>query len=105
MRKVTFYIGQGFNKAGQAIPQELIQSREQEAFVYLIETFGGFTALYGIGGFKNGEGGTVEPTTAIVVLTEESDRSVENAGKHLREHFDQTEVVYTIEDAPQTFSI
>lgn len=103
MRRVTFFVGQT-NSNGEALDISVAQFA---AFEYLAENFGGFTAIPVVGGWKNPANGStvVENALRIEVLTDVSERTLENAAKFLRETFKQEEVIYSSDYAEVTKSV
>ncbi len=103
MRKVTFFVGQGFSGDGVEIDSPDLASMQALAWQYLNAEFGGFTALLGVGGWQGytPPRSVVEPTMPIIVITDYSDRLIENAAKFLRETFKQNSVLYNVEAAPE----
>ncbi len=78
---------------------------QAKAFNYLNQEFGGFTAYVGLGGYAQGDDSVVETTLPIVVLKDVAPRQWENAAKFLRDTFDQSEVLYTVEEVKTVCSI
>ncbi len=106
MKKITFYIGQFYDSSGTIIAPLELKEMLDRAWRYLIVEHGGFTVSDAIGGYKNETGAYIEPSITLNIYKDGYTlRQVENLGKWLRDNFRQREVLYTIEDAPEVYTI
>lgn len=102
MKKISFFVGQGYNKYGEEFSTKKIAILRKKAYLFLMQEFGGFTVLETFGGYKNFKGEEVfEPGIQVVVYGNYTEREIENAAKFLRELFEQEQVLYTVENAPE----
>lgn len=107
MIELTFWVGQSLNKAGQPMAENFVLAGRNKAILHIVEEFGGFTSYFGVGGWRNSTGVVmVENLWVIKVVAEKLVKNqAENVAKFLRTTFDQDEVMYTLTEAGQKFSI
>ena len=107
MLELTFYVGQSLDKNGTPMAENFVLAGRNKAILHLVEEFGGFTSHFGVGGWRNSAGVVmVENSWVIKVVADKLIKNqAENVAKFLRKTFEQDEVMYTLTEAGQKFSV
>lgn len=100
VKEIKFYIGQEFNHDGHMLRD--VFDRKTQAFKYLAEKFGGFTAVTASGGWHNPDTGqlVIEQSLVVTVLDYHSvaDSKIEATAKFLAATFNQHTVLVTTQE-------
>lgn len=94
MKQLTFSIGLGFDRDGKQLTGlTLLNSKAQN---YLSQTFGGFTWLEGVGGWRDASKLYYdEPTAYAVVFTDTDLPTAQRAARVLAKLYNQQSVILT----------
>jgi hypothetical protein len=99
MKRITFTTGQGKDKDGKDIPE--LDCKQALAFARMVETFGAYTAVMGVGGWAEAQDSPLieEPSLILSAVVEDyiptSDARI--MAIELGVIFNQTAVMLTIE--------
>lgn len=99
IRKFKLYVGVGFDSQGDKIASEVYRVAASKAEAYLVEKFGGFTLVYGIGRGKDDK--RSEQVNIYTVFTDKGPdlREVaQRAAQFVGYHFKQKSVLVEVEN-------
>ena len=99
MKRITFSVGHGKTKLGRRIMGKF--EKRQLAYAKLADTYEGFTIHFATGGWKDATGTLIKEDSMILSVADTNDLGEGPAvlmAEYLRDLFDQSCVLMTIED-------
>lgn len=96
MKRITFSVGQGKTKAGLTIQN--VSHKRTLAYLRVSQVYGGYTAKVCSGGWVSTDGELIEENSLVIEAVTDIGTDHEVVAGYLRDLFEQSCVLMTVED-------